>query len=86
MWQTALAELEQQMTGPAFETWIRPATLLSWESKSNGSGSPRTHVAIGAPNAYIRDWLENRLITPIRRTLSGVAGNAVEVRFEVCKQ
>jgi hypothetical protein len=83
MWQDALAKLELQMTGPTFDAWVRPTSLLSWESKSNGSGNPSTHVVIGAANAYIRDWLENRLVTPIQRTLSGVAGNAVEVRFEI---
>ena len=86
MWETALAELELQMTGSTFDAWIRPTSLLSWESESNGSGKPRTHVVVGAPNGYVRDWLENRLVTPVQRTLTRVAGNAVEVRFEICEQ
>ena len=86
MWETALAQLELQMTDSTFDAWIRPTSLLSWKSESNGSGTPRTRIVVGAPNGYIRDWLENRLVTPIERALSGVAGNAVEVRFELCEQ
>ena len=85
MWQTALAELELQMSGPTFDAWIRPTSLLSWEPNSNGDLSTRTRAVIGAPNAYIRDWLENGLIVPIQRTLSSVAGTAVEIRFGVCE-
>jgi hypothetical protein len=83
-WNDALVELESQMTGPTFETWIRPASLLSWTAEGSGNGTPHTRVVIGTPNGLIRDWLESRLAGPIRRALSTAAGHATELRFRVC--
>ena len=86
MWQTALSELELQMTKATFSTWVRPMVLLSWMPEVKGSERAETHVVIGTPNGYVKDWLENRLITPIQRTLKGIAQQPVVVRFEICEQ
>ncbi|MBN1136831.1 MAG: hypothetical protein JXM73_09605, partial [Anaerolineae bacterium] len=84
LWQSALGELEMQMTRATFSTWLRPTRLLAWEpAHGDGSGNSSTHVILGVPNGYVRDWLENRLLTPIRRTLCGVAGQPVEIAFQV---
>lgn len=84
LWQSALGELEMQMTRATFNTWLRPARLLAWEPvHGDGSGNGSTRVILGVPNEYVRDWLENRLLTPIRRTLCGVAGQPVEIDFQV---
>jgi len=78
LWQQALDELKMQMTQVTFDTWLRPARLVDWTPAENGTPA---QVTIGAPNEYIRDWLQNRMYTPIRRTLSGIAG--VTVRMQV---
>lgn len=84
LWQSALGELEMQMTRATFNTWLRPTRLLAWEPvHGDGSGNGSTRVILGVPNGYVRDWLENRLLTPIRRTLCGVAGQPVEITFQV---
>jgi chromosomal replication initiator protein len=36
---------------------------------------------VSVPNAYTKDWLENRLLPIIKRTLAGIASRTVEVRF-----
>ena len=36
---------------------------------------------LGATHAYAKDWLENRLLGTIKRTLSDVVGHSVEVRL-----
>ena len=41
---------------------------------------------IGAQNEFARDWLENRLLTIVKRTLVGIVGHPVEVRFVVVAQ
>jgi chromosomal replication initiator protein len=74
VWQAALGELELQMTRATFNTWIKPATAVSWDQDT---------FVLGAPNAYIKDWLENRLYTPIQRTLSGITGQQLDVQFVV---
>lgn len=74
IWNAAMGELELQMTRATFNTWIKPTTVVSWRDG---------HFVLGAPNGYIKDWLENRLCTPIQRTLSGIVGEPVNVQFVV---
>jgi chromosomal replication initiator protein len=74
IWQAALGELELQMTKATFNTWIKPTVAVSWDQDI---------FVLGAPNGYIKDWLENRLCTPIQRTLSGITGQQVDVEFIV---
>jgi chromosomal replication initiator protein len=38
---------------------------------------------IGVANAYQKDWLENRMLGTVKRTVSGIAGQGAEVRFAV---
>ena len=38
---------------------------------------------IGVQNAYARDWLEERLLSTVKRVLTGIVGRTVEVRFTV---
>jgi len=84
LWQSALSELELQMTKATFNTWLRPARLLAWGPDTNdGSDNGSTRVVLGVPNGYVKDWLENRLLTPIQRTLCGIAGQPVEITFQV---
>ena len=60
---------------------------LAWETAGSGdSVNGSTRVVLGTPNEYVKDWLENRLHTPIRRTLSGITGHPVEVEFEASDQ
>ena len=74
IWQAALGELELQMTQATFSTWVKPTSVVAWEQDT---------IVLGAPNGYIKDWLENRLHAPIERTLSGVLGKKVDVEFVV---
>ena len=74
IWQAALGELELQMTRATYNTWIRPVSAISYE---NGV------FCLGTPNGYIKDWLENRLYTPIQRTLSGILGRETTVQIIV---
>jgi chromosomal replication initiator protein len=38
---------------------------------------------ISVRNAYARDWLEDRLLSTVKRVLTGILGRTVEVRFVV---
>ena len=40
-------------------------------------------MTLGVPNGYVKDWLENRLLTPIQHTLHGIAGQPIETTFQV---
>jgi len=73
-WQATLSQLQLEMPRPTFEAWMRNATLVSNDES--------TYV-IGVADTNRKDWLENRLRGTVKRTLSGIVGRSVEVRFEV---
>jgi chromosomal replication initiator protein len=73
-WQAALGQLQLEMSKSTFDTWVRDTALLTYEDG--------TYI-IGVPTAYTKDWLENRLLGTVKRTLTGIAGRTVEVRFVV---
>lgn len=74
IWQTALGQLQMEIPKSTFDTWVRGTSLLTHEDGS---------YVVGVKNAYAKDWLENRLISAVRRTLTGIVGRTVEVRFVV---
>jgi chromosomal replication initiator protein len=74
VWQAALGELQLQMTKATFDTWVKNTSVVSAEDG--------TYV-IAVQNGFAKDWLENRLLTIIKRTLIGIVGHAVEIKFVV---
>jgi chromosomal replication initiator protein len=73
-WQAALGQLQMEMPRATFDTWVRDAELLAYEDGA---------FVIGVQNAYARDWLQDRLLSTVKRVLTGVVGRTVEVRFVV---
>ncbi len=73
-WKATLGELELQMTKATFNTWLKGTHLLNYEDN--------TYV-IGVRNAYAKDWLENRLLDTILRTLAAIVRERVNIQFEV---
>ncbi len=74
VWQAALGQLQLEMTKGTFDTWVRDTALLTHEDGA---------YVIGVSNAYAKDWLENRLLSTVKRTLTNIVGRSVEVRFVV---
>ena len=74
VWQAALGELQLQMTRETFTTWLQPTSVISYEDGT---------LIIGVENGYVKDWLSNRLLPTIQRTVTSIVGRTVEVRFIV---
>jgi chromosomal replication initiator protein len=74
VWSAALGELQLQMTQATFDTWLRDSRLLKQEDST---------FVIGVKNGYAKDWLENRLLATIKRTLARLTGQTVAVQFVV---
>ena len=73
-WQATLGELKLQMPRATFDTWVKDTTVV---------GCERDEYVIGVPNAYAKDWLENRLGPTMRRTLTAIVGRGIDLRFVV---
>ena len=52
VWHAVLGQLQMELPKATFETWVRETQLVTQEDGT---------FVVGAPNAYARDWLENRL-------------------------
>ncbi len=74
VWQATLGELQLQLTKSTYDTWLRDTSLISHEDGA---------FVVGVENAYAKDWLENRLLSTVKRTLTGITGRTAEVRFVV---
>jgi len=74
IWQAALGQLQLQVTPADYDTWIRDTTVVSQEDGL---------FVIGTPSTFAREWLKNRLHNLIKKTLTGLVGRTVDVRFVV---
>ena len=74
IWQAAQGELQLQMTRATYDTWVKPTSVLSYEDGA---------LVLAVPNAYSQEWWQNRLLTTVKRILTGIVGHSVEVRFVV---
>ncbi len=74
IWQAALGELQLQMTKATFDTWVKQTRVVAYEDGE---------FIVGVQNGYAKDWLENRLLSTIKRTLVGIVDRSVEVKFVV---
>jgi chromosomal replication initiator protein len=74
VWQAALGQLQLEMSKATFDTWVREASLLTYEDGA---------FVIGVSHAYAKDWLENRLLNTVKRILTSLTGRTVDVRFVV---
>jgi hypothetical protein len=77
IWQAALRELQLQMTKATFDTWVKNTRAISHKGGT---------FVIGVYDALARDWLENRLLTTVERTLVGIIGHPVDVEFAVLEE
>jgi chromosomal replication initiator protein len=75
IWDIALKELQGQLTRATFDTWLR-ATFIA--DAQNGDAPT---LVIGTHHPYGVDWLEHRLHETIQRTLVGIVGRHVNVKY-----
>ncbi|MCE5207766.1 MAG: chromosomal replication initiator protein DnaA [Chloroflexi bacterium] len=73
-WQSTLGQIQMEMPKASYDTWVRNAQLVSHENNL---------FTIGVPNAYARDWLEDRLTSTMTKILSGMMNNKQGVNFVV---
>jgi chromosomal replication initiator protein len=72
MWLATLGELQLQMTRATYDTWLRGSQVVSCEDNS---------FVVYVQHAYAVDWLQNRLLPIIERTLRRHAGPEATITF-----
>jgi len=71
-WQATLGELQLQMTRATFDTWLRGSRVVDYQQDT---------FVVHVRHAYAVDWLQNRLLPVIQRTLQRRAGPEAQVFF-----
>jgi chromosomal replication initiator protein len=74
VWQSALGQLRTQMTQATFNTWVKGTRVVAQDHEN---------LTIGTKNPFAKDWLENRLYTTINRTVTGIMGHPIAIKFIV---
>ena len=72
LWQTALGELELQLSKADFTTWFKDTFI---------SEITRDKVVIAVPNNFTKTWFENKYHRDILKSIQRATSNAVR---EVC--
>lgn len=76
LWSQVLDRLQQQLSRPTFETWIKSLTVEALD---------RNGLAIQAPNPFARNWLTKYYATTIAQTVQDVLGYAIEIQITVAQ-
>ncbi len=74
IWQTALGELQVQVSKPNYRTWFSTTTGLSFENDL---------FTIGVPNTFTAEYLEKNQRSLIERALGNVIGHTVTIVFHI---
>ena len=74
IWEAALGELQIQVNKVNFDTWLRDTEGLTYRDEV---------FTIGAPNAFVAEWLGNRLLPLIKKTLANIIGQQVSINFVI---
>jgi chromosomal replication initiator protein len=74
IWETALGELQVQVSKPNFRTWF---------SKTSGLDYQDNQFVIGVPNTFAAEYLEKNQRSLIEKALTGLTSPDVQVAFRV---
>ena len=72
IWESVLAQLQQEMPRASFETWVCDTEALSLEQEL---------LTISARNVYARDWLNSRLTNRVQCFLQELLQKSITVSF-----
>ncbi len=74
IWQTALGELEVTLSKANFTTWFKDTFIMEISDKT---------MTIGVPNAFTKEWLQNKYNRQIFDTLKKINPELKEVKYAV---
>jgi len=72
LWRKANDRLREELGQVGFETWIGPLSFVGQQGRT---------VTIEAPNRFFRDWVNERYLPMLQKSLSEEAGEPVEVKL-----
>ncbi|MEL6469584.1 MAG: chromosomal replication initiator protein DnaA [Cyanobacteria bacterium J06623_4] len=74
LWNQVLAKLEHQLSGPTFETWIKPTQVQAISQEQ---------LVLLTDNPFARNWLQKHYLAQISNVAAEVLGYTVDVSISV---
>src|SRR4051812_334116 len=74
LWQAALLQLQQQVTRPNYDTYLRDTV---------GSRFEEGRLVVAAPSDFVTEWLSARLRVAVTQTVRQILGEQIDISFEV---
>ena len=72
LWNKALSIIEEKISKPSFETWLKSTKAHSLKGDT---------FIVSVPNDFARDWLEGRYVPLISGVLYDITGEELSVKF-----
>jgi len=77
VWETALGELQIQVSKHNYQTWLEKTSGLSYQDNQ---------FIIGVPNTFVAEYLDKNQRSLIEKTLIGITRRGITVLFKVAAQ
>ena len=74
LWQAILGNLELTLSRANFTTWFKSTSII--EKTDYG-------IIVGTPNAFTKEWLQNKYHQDIIKTLKTIAPEIKEVKYQI---
>lgn len=74
LWTQALIQLEEKVSRPSYETWLKDTEPLELSGE---------YLVISVPSDFVREWLENRYSQLIKEVIKEIAGVPLSIKFIV---
>jgi len=74
LWNQVLAKLEEQLSGPTFETWIKPTQIQKLSQQQ---------LTLLTDNPFARNWLQKHYLTQISDVAAEILGHTVSISIAV---
>ena len=74
IWETALGELQLQVSKPNYKTWLGKTVGLSFQNNQ---------FVVGVPNTFVAEYLDQSQRSLIEKTLIGITRHNLNVLFQV---
>ncbi|GFZ79077.1 chromosomal replication initiator protein DnaA [Compostibacillus humi] len=72
LWEITLKKIEEKVSKPSFETWLKNTRADSIEKNT---------LIITAPNEFARDWLENQYTDLVSDIITEITGSTLNIKF-----
>jgi len=74
LWQKTLSLLQQELSPPSFETWLKSTRAMALYDDT---------IIIHVPNDFAKDWLDSHYSSLVKQKLKAVLGRQITPRFLV---